>query len=72
MIDWYCPVCGETEGWHIDHGFCDEDGMKIEPDMCYCNHCGFTYSEHVNHSIDEKASQYKKQMISGTEKHNRV
>jgi len=63
MSEHECPVCGEEKEWHYVAGECEREadgsGQQLEPDEWWCDRCGFRYSQHINHSMDEAAKAYR-------------
>ena len=56
-----CPVCGEEELWHYEHGG-DE---PPEPDEAWCDFCGYKWTqmagERLGYDIDEYIEELKQE-----------
>ena len=59
MLKELCPVC-KHHTYEEEEGRYYPDGMKIEPNEGYCSYCGFGYSEHINHPMEEQVERYIK------------
>lgn len=62
-LSFSCPQCGSVKSWH----FCEGDYNppesrfdKANPDTGHCWKCGFSYYEHVQHSLREQIEEFRK------------
>ena len=54
-----CPCCYTEETYDRVSGYCESDGQQIEPDEGYCSHCGFHWSQHVQHPEREQVLKHR-------------
>lgn len=52
-----CPVCGKKT-YSFFSGMCNRS-KKLTPDTGECSACGFHYSEHIQHSLEEQVREFK-------------
>ncbi len=60
----YCPQCGSIKSWHFcegDYNQPEDRFDKANPDMGHCWKCGFHYSEHVKHPLDEQIKTFREE-----------
>ncbi len=59
----YCPNCNCKRWWHFCEGEMAGSSIdrfdKVSPDEGWCSKCGFRYSEHVNHPLEEQLKRFK-------------
>ena len=73
-LNYCCPQCGSVKSWH----FCEGESAssiwdrfdKVNPDTGKCWKCGFGYSEHVNHSLDEQIKNFREERKRKRERSN--
>ena len=60
-----CPQCGSVKSWLFDEGEYDRDPEarfdKTVPDRGYCRKCGFHYSEHAFHPLEEQINKFREE-----------
>lgn len=67
MLTQYCPNCNAEDEWHFYHGYCEPDGMQIEPDTGNCDRCGFGYYQHCKDPLENQLQRFKdKQNVDTT------
>jgi len=59
-MKYYCAVCKESVKYYSGQ---HDGGRKIDPDVYECPTCGFFYSEHIRHSEEEQAKDFKEQEV---------
>ena len=59
MCKEYCPVCKHLT-YKEERGEYYPDGMQITPDIGYCPHCDFRYSQHTNNSMERQVERHIK------------
>ena len=61
MLDHYCPNCNASngEGWYFFRGYCEVDGMQIDPDYGHCRKCGFYYFQDCRHSLKKQLEKFR-------------
>jgi len=53
-----CPCCGK-ETYEKYSGESDGE-QQLSPDVGWCSSCGFRYSQHVKHPLQEQVEDYHK------------
>lgn len=67
-----CPQCGSIKSWHFSPGepaasiFDRFD--KVSPDQGWCNKCGFSYSEHIRHPLEEQIREFREGRLNEKKK----
>ena len=60
-----CPQCGSIKSWHFSEGEKADSPFdrfdKVSPDEGNCWKCGFGYSEHIKHSLEEQIEKFREQ-----------
>lgn len=60
-----CPQCGSTKSWCFDEGESASSIWdrfdKASPDTGHCYKCGFSYSEHVKHPLEEQIREFREE-----------
>ncbi len=63
-----CPQCGSVKSWHFTEGepasSIEDRFDKVSPDEGECWKCGFTYSEHVKHTLYEQLEKFREEKIT--------
>ena len=66
MKNLQCPNCGKNtyEEWEGEYDIPDESGAKkLSPDTGKCSSCGFSYSEHIEHPLEEQVKNFKEKVV---------
>lgn len=60
-----CPQCSSVKSWYFEEGDYASDPEarfnKETPDMGFCGKCGFHYSEHVLHPLEEQINKFREE-----------
>lgn len=60
----YCPQCNSIKKWHFSEGESASSIWdrfdKVNPDTGCCDKCGFRYSEHAFHPLEEQLENFRK------------
>ncbi len=58
-----CPQCGSVKSWHFSEGERADSIWdrfdKVSPDTGKCWKCGFAYSEHIKHPLEEQIKEFR-------------
>lgn len=56
-----CPACGHI-AYYEEFGYRDCEGQQIEPDIGWCNYCGFSWEQYQLISASDRAYIYRKEI----------
>ena len=67
-LSYACPQCGSIKSWHFCEGDYNQPGDRFDkasPDIGRCWKCGFSYSEHVAHSLENQIKEFREKRKGG-------